>query len=83
MKKSTLFFLAGTLAFSACRKDDVITPNPTQPTQMSELMVPDGFDYQTTREIDLNITLRSPQDEAIGFVPVFTFTINQHKLVER
>lgn len=73
MKKSTLFFLAGTLAFSACRKDDIITPNPTQPTQMSELVVPDGFDYQTTREIDLNITLRSPQDEAIGFVPVYVY----------
>lgn len=73
MKKLTVIFLVGSMAFSACRKDEPIAPNPTQPTLMSELVVPDGFNYQTSREMNLNITLRSPQDEPIAFVPVYVY----------
>lgn len=73
MKRITTLLLLSTLAFQACRKDDTTTPNPTQPTTMAELVVPDGFDYQTSREIQLNVSLRSPQNEPIAFVPVYVY----------
>lgn len=73
MKKIVTLLFFGSLAFTACKKDDTTPPNPTQPSTMSDLVVPDGFDYQTSREIQLNITLRSPQNEAIAFVPVYVY----------
>lgn len=73
MKRITTLLLLSTIAFQACKKDNTTPPNPTQPTTMAELVVPDGFDYQTSREIQLNVALRSPQNEPIAFVPVYVY----------
>lgn len=56
MRKLT-FFTAITvlLAFSSCKKD-MTEPIQTAPSNMNEMVVPQGFDWKTSKNLEITIT---------------------------
>jgi hypothetical protein len=54
MKKALLFFTLF-LSFVSCRKDIPIFQDET-PKTMEELKVPSGFDWKTTKQVELTLT---------------------------
>jgi len=74
MKLRIAFFALLTFLF-ACKKDSeqVITPTtePEQPdTHMTDLNVPDGFTYKTTKIIRLELTTVDSTGEKVAQVPI-------------
>jgi len=55
MKKITLILLTvGFFALVSCKKDNT-EPTPTQPTTTDQLVVPAGFDWKTTHDVQFNL----------------------------
>jgi LruC domain-containing protein len=68
-----LIFLAGIILTSACKKE--ITSN-TEDTTLGKKYAPDGFTYQTTRQVELNVRLLSRTDEPVSGVLVSIYDPN-------
>jgi len=65
--KKILIHLFVITAFFACKKTDSMSTNPTNPTAK---VAPDGFNYNTTKMVSIDITLLSNNNQAIKGVPV-------------
>ena len=63
-------FFAGIVFTSACKKELSTT---TDETALGKKYAPDGFSYQTTKQVDLNIRLLSRTDEPVSGVLVSVF----------
>lgn len=44
------------LFFTACKKDKFTDPTPATPTTIEDMQVTSGFDWKTTRDIQLTLT---------------------------
>lgn len=68
MKKSyTLLLLGGLSIFASCKKDN--SPNNgTDP--IVNRIAPDGFNFSTTKNINVNVTLRTNNDQALAGIVV-------------
>lgn len=74
MKKIlTLFAAVSTMCYVSCKKDtlDPAVGNNTA-TQPQQLM-PEGFTYQTTKDVNLDITLKAPNDQPLAGVKVSVY----------
>ncbi len=74
MKKIAISMLSLTLLLGSCSKDIkqteqsvVVNPNPKT---MEEMVVPKSFNYKTSEDVNLNITLLSNNDDALKGVRV-------------
>lgn len=64
--------------FSSCKKGDVttVTPDPNAPTgnpdvdALMAINAPDGFNYATSRDVSLDITILAPDNTPIPNIPV-------------
>lgn len=69
MKRTSLWFLVALVAFSvlSCKKtltEDTVT------TEQGSKAAPDGFDYSTTRKVDVTVRLLTVKDEPLNGVLV-------------
>lgn len=71
MRQLIILLSISSLVFvSSCRPDEN-TPVPTTPvTEMNQLVVPASFNYQNSREVEIQISLRNEQDEPIAYIPL-------------
>jgi LruC domain-containing protein len=81
--KLTLLF--GIIYLAACKKADTVTP-PTDPGGTSgnadvdaliALNAPESFNYETAKDITIDITLLAPDNSPIKFVPVRVLDKNE------
>jgi LruC domain-containing protein len=73
MKHTKLFLMMFfvVLAFTACKKD-VNDPNENQPGSMSDLVISDDFNWETTKDIDVTISISGAKDyQAKSKISVF------------
>jgi LruC domain-containing protein len=74
MKKTILSAFVLTSIFSSCTKDVVkdqpnITINPN-PQTMQEMVVPAGFSYKTTQDVNFTVKLLANNDQPLGGVRI-------------
>ena len=74
MKKTILQVLVLTSIFSSCTKDikkdapnTTINPNPQT---MQEMVVPAGFSYKTTQDVNFTVKLLANNDQPLGNVRI-------------
>lgn len=82
MKRITLFTLASIIGLAACQKDDqAVQQNPTASTgkDITELNVPDGFNFQTAMDIEAQITVKGLQDQPLGGKRIMFYTENPNR----
>ena len=71
----TCALMAGVVALSACKKDAMQqTEEPT--TNVANKIAPDGFNFSTTKNVNLNLTLRANNNDAISGVVVSVYLPN-------
>ena len=75
--KLQCLFIAVLVILAACKKaDTVATDNNTTTTgnpsvdALINMHAPDGFNYRTDQEVQLNITILAPDNAPIGHIPV-------------
>lgn len=69
----TCALLAGVVSFSACKKD-ASQPEETTTTPVAGTKIaPDGFNFSTTKNVALNLTLRAANNDALGGVVVSVY----------
>ncbi|MCC8410688.1 LruC domain-containing protein [Mucilaginibacter sp. UR6-1] len=72
MKKIYTFLLLGTLAgMASCKKDSSTQPTPVENT--GSKIAPEGFNFSTTKDVALNITLRTNNDQPLAGVVVSVY----------
>jgi LruC domain-containing protein len=72
MKKLfTLTLLAGIVTFAACKKE--VAKQPAEDTDQVAKIAPNGFNFSTTKNINLNLTLKANNDEALAGVVVSVY----------
>jgi LruC domain-containing protein len=73
MKKIfTLFTLASVVAFTSCKKDNNSGGNST--TSNVTKIAPDGFNFATSKTVNLNVTLKDNSGGAISGVVISIYT---------
>jgi len=76
MKKiSTCIFIAGILALTACKKDQTNASDPS--TEVGNKIAPNGFNFITTKNVDLNLYLKANNDDALSGVIVSVYLPNK------
>lgn len=79
MKKiSTCILLAGMVALAACKKESVQLPEETT-TNPVDKIAPNGFNFNTTKDISLNLSLKANNDDALSGVVVSVYLPEQTK----
>jgi LruC domain-containing protein len=68
----TLALMAGVISFSACKKDSTQGGETTTPVAGNKI-APDGFNFSTTKNVALNVTLRSSNNNALAGVVVSVY----------
>lgn len=63
--------MAGVVALSACKKDSA--QQGEEPTTIATKIAPDGFNFSTTKNINLNLTLRANNNDALAGVVVSVY----------
>ncbi|WP_345949506.1 LruC domain-containing protein [Mucilaginibacter sp. PAMB04274] len=66
----TYALLAGVVAMSSCKKD---RNQPEEETTTLAKIAPDGFNFNTTKNVTLNLALKANNDEALGGVVVSVY----------
>jgi LruC domain-containing protein len=66
----TCALVAGVVALSACKKD---TMQQTEEPTIASKIAPDGFNFSTTKNINLNLTLRANNNDALVGVVVSVY----------
>ncbi len=56
MKKSLILLFSIALMLSACKRNTSDNPTPTVPAAMEDLVVTGGFDWKTSKDVQLVIT---------------------------
>jgi LruC domain-containing protein len=69
----TLALLAGVVSFSACKKDSAQQPEEITSGSTADRIAPDGFNFSTTKNVNLNITLRAGNDDVLPGVLVSVY----------
>jgi LruC domain-containing protein len=70
----TCALVAGVVALSACKKDTM--KQTEEPTTIANKIAPDGFNFSTTKNINLNLTLRANNNDALAGVVVSVYLPN-------
>ena len=71
----TCALMAGVVALSACKKDSMQqTEEPT--TAIANKIAPDGFNFSTTKNVNLNLTLRANNNDALAGIVVSVYLPN-------
>ena len=71
MKKHlTCALLAGMMSFAACKKDSVQLPEQPTTVDPSKQIAPNGFNFNTTKNVSLNLSLKANNDDALSGVVV-------------
>jgi LruC domain-containing protein len=68
----TLALLAGVVSFSSCKKDNT-SQDETLPVSTADRIAPDGFNFSTTKNVNLNVTLRAGNDDVLAGVIVSVY----------
>ena len=72
MKKTfTCTLIVGMMALAACKKDQTKTSDPT--IEIGDKIAPNGFNFNTTRNVDLNLSLKANNDDALAGVVVTVY----------
>jgi LruC domain-containing protein len=72
MKKLfTLTLLAGMISIAACKKENAQLPE--KGTEQITKIAPNGFNFSTTKNVTLNLTLKTNNDEALAGVVVSVY----------
>ncbi|WP_345953177.1 LruC domain-containing protein [Mucilaginibacter sp. PAMB04168] len=69
----TCALLAGVVTFSACKKDTMQQEETTTTTVTGNKIAPDGFNFSTTKNVALNLTLKANNNDALGGVVVSVY----------
>ena len=69
----TCALLAGVVSFSACKKDSMQQDDTTAPVVTGTKIAPDGFNFSTTKNVTLNVTLRAANNDALLGVVVSAY----------
>jgi len=70
----TCALMAGVIALSACKKDNM--QQIDEPTATGTKIAPDGFNFSTTKNVSLNLTLRANNNDALAGVVVSVYLPN-------
>jgi len=71
MKKIfTYALIAGMMSFTACKKDSVQLPEEPTIVDPASQIAPNGFNFNTTKDVNLNLSLKANNDEALSGVIV-------------
>lgn len=68
----TFALLAAAVSFTACKKDGA-TQGTTEPTAPVNKIAPDGFNFSTSKNVTLNLSLKAGNDEALSGVVVSVY----------
>ena len=71
IKKNLFTLCIGVFLLSSCR--DIKTEDPTistELTQVGQLSIPDGFDFNTTQGVSLNLSVKSASNESLTGVTI-------------
>ena len=84
--KRTHYALIAALLVAACSKDEEAPKNTAagSPKNMSDLVVPSGFTYATSREVEVSVSITDPANTAMPGQVVEVWTAspsNQGKLI--
>jgi LruC domain-containing protein len=71
----TFALIAGALSFSACKKDS-LQQEETSPIATGNKIAPDGFNFTTTKNVSLNLSLKTNNNSAISNVIVNVYLPN-------
>ncbi|GAB2691393.1 hypothetical protein GCM10027037_13330 [Mucilaginibacter koreensis] len=75
----TCALLSGIVAFSSCRKSLYTNKDDgTAPGQNTSKAAPDGFNYKTSKDVSLNLTLLTNQNTALPGVVVSVYLPNSN-----
>lgn len=77
MKRINLITLASIIGLAACQKDDQEvqqSPGPGAGKDITELNVPDGFHFETARDIQAQVSVKGLQDQPLGGKRVMFYT---------
>ena len=66
----TFALVAGVISFSACKKDSQTDSGTTAPANK---IAPDGFNFSTTKNVNLNLTLKAGNNDALAGVVVSVY----------
>ncbi|MFD1255836.1 LruC domain-containing protein [Mucilaginibacter terrae] len=69
----TLALMAGVISFSACKKDSAQNQGETTAPTAGNKIAPDGFNFSTTKNVALNVTLRSSNNDPLTGVVVSVY----------
>ncbi len=71
MKKNLLFLVIAYLIFSGCKKNEAVLDNPNP-----QNLAPNGFNFGTSKNIDINVKLSSNLGEPLKGIPVSFYFAN-------
>jgi hypothetical protein len=71
MKKNLLFLMISYLIFSGCKKNEAVLDNPNP-----QNLAPNGFNFGTSKSIDINVKLSSNLGEPLKGIPVSFYFAN-------
>jgi LruC domain-containing protein len=69
MKKITLLMFAGLTVLASCKKSSV-NPDDGKPIDNVAKIAPDGFNFATTKSVNINLSLKAPNGDALKGVVV-------------
>ena len=79
IKKQMYVFCIGLLLLSSCR--DLETNNPITDddndgiiTQVSQLDIPEGFDFNTTQGVSVNLSVKNAENESLSGISIHLYT---------
>ena len=74
MKKIfTCALMAGMMSLAACKKDNVQLPEEPVIVDPATQIAPNGFNFNTTKNVDLNLSLKANNDDALSGVVVSVY----------
>lgn len=72
--KKVIFILTVALAFVGCKKDNLSNDPTSQPnlnaTSMADLVIPSSFDFKSTEEMDIQLSVNDLTDQPLNKVKV-------------
>lgn len=72
-KQFTCALLAGMMSFAACKKDSVQLPEQPTIVDPAQQIAPNGFNFSTTKNVSLNLSLKANNDDALAGVVVSVY----------
>lgn len=76
MKKHVLFVALCAIALASCVKDT--TPDSPAPVTPSDALAPDGFNFTTSKTVNVDVSLLSNDDQPLAGVPVSVYSKDEN-----